>query len=76
MKWYRDTVSTVLEPTNTRQNPTIEQSIPVELVLKQQTSYQLKRGEDKMMMTFNQLRMTINSILNQQKQNQLNHHHQ
>jgi hypothetical protein len=38
--------------------------------------HQLRRGEDEMMMTFNQLRMTINSIANQQKQNKLNCHHQ
>jgi hypothetical protein len=31
-KWYRDMVSTVPKPTNTRQNPTVKRSVPVELV--------------------------------------------
>ncbi len=31
-KWYKDMVSTVPKPTNTRQNPTVKRSIPVELV--------------------------------------------
>jgi hypothetical protein len=31
-KWYRDMVSAVPKPTNTRQNPTVKRSIPVELV--------------------------------------------
>jgi hypothetical protein len=33
MKWYRDMLSTVPKPRNTRQNPTVKRSVPVELVL-------------------------------------------
>jgi hypothetical protein len=31
-KWCKDMVSTVPKPTNTRQNPTVKRSVPVELV--------------------------------------------
>jgi hypothetical protein len=45
-KWYKDMVSTVPKPTNTRQNPTVKRSIPVELVpAKTKTTWTMPDGQ-------------------------------
>jgi hypothetical protein len=45
-KCYKDMVSTVPKPTNTRQNPTVKRSIPVELVLaKAKTTWTMPDGQ-------------------------------